>query len=161
MQVAYLSLGSNLGDRAVQIERAIELLAATPSITVVRRSSLFETEPRDFLDQPWFLNAVVEIETGLDPYALLDRTRDIEDRLGRIRIADKGPRTVDIDILLFGDVLVSGPDLQIPHPRMSERRFVLEPLREIAPGLRHPGTGKTVEAMLARVQDQAVCKFAS
>jgi 2-amino-4-hydroxy-6-hydroxymethyldihydropteridine diphosphokinase len=155
---AYLSLGSNLGDRARSIEAALQLLGAA-DLTVVRRSSLYETEPRDYADQPWFLNMVAEIETTLPSDGLLARVREVESLLGRQRAIDKGPRTVDIDILTFGDSVVASPDLQIPHPRMAQRRFVLEPLAELVPELPLGPEGTTVRELLPLLTDQAVRKF--
>jgi 2-amino-4-hydroxy-6-hydroxymethyldihydropteridine diphosphokinase len=155
VKTAYLSLGSNLGDRAACIERALELLSG-PDLKIVRRSALYETEPRDVKAQPWFLNIAAEVETRLFPRQLLARVEKIEKELGRKRIVVKGPRTIDIDILLFGRFVVNTPDLVIPHPRMHERRFVLEPLAELAPELRHPVTKKTIRELLASVKDQVV-----
>lgn len=154
-KIAYLSLGSNLGDRGASIEEAIRLLQDA-ELTVLRRSSLYETAPRDFADQPWFLNMVVEVETALFPQQLLSRIKRIEGQLGRKRIVEKGPRTIDIDIVLFGRFAVDSPNLVIPHPRMGERRFVLEPLAELAPDLRHPVTHESMREMLARVSAQKV-----
>ena len=156
LKIAYLALGSNLGDRRANLAAAVEHLAA-PDLRITRASSIYETEPRDVPDQPWFLNQVIEIETDLFPRQLLARTQKIERELGRKRggVA-KGPRVIDLDILLFGDVTVSTAELEIPHPRMFERRFVLEPLAEIAPELRHPKTRATIREMLTRVSDQAV-----
>ena len=155
MKTAFLSLGSNLGDRAAYIERALELLAV-PDLRIVRRSAFYETEPRDLKAQPWFLNIAAEIETPLFPRQLLSRVEKIEKELGRKRIVDKGPRTIDIDILLFGRFVVDTPDLAIPHRRMHERRFVLEPLAELVPDLRHPIFKKTMRELLASVKDQVV-----
>ena len=152
-KLAYLSLGSNLGDRVHHLEEAIRLLQED-EVTVLRRSSLFETEPRDVPNQPWFLNLVIEVETALFPRRLLSRIKRVESRLGRKRITDKGPRTIDIDIVLFGRFVVDAPDLTIPHPRMGERRFVLEPLAELAPDLRHPVTRRSVREMLKDVMEQ-------
>jgi 2-amino-4-hydroxy-6-hydroxymethyldihydropteridine diphosphokinase len=143
MKTVYLSLGSNIGDREANLEAAIERL------TPVRRSSIYETEPVDYLNQRWFLNLVIEIETGLFPMQLLSWTQRIERELGRVRGVPKGPRTLDIDILLYGDAVVRTPKLEIPHPRIAERRFVLAPLAELAPELRHPVTKRTVGEMLA------------
>jgi len=151
----YLSLGSNLGNRAGYLDEALRLLQG-PDLTVTRRSSLYETEPRDLEPQPWFLNIVAEVETSLFPRQLLARIQRVEHRLGRKRVVDKGPRTVDIDILLFGRFVIDSPDLIIPHPRMCERRFVLEPLAEIAAGLHHPVAGVNIRNLLAGVADQKV-----
>jgi len=155
LKQAFLSLGSNVGHREAQLLTALERLEAA-GIHVLRRSSIYETEPQDFHDQPWFLNLVVEAETELFPRQLLSRIGKIERELGRIRIMAKGPRTIDIDILLFGDFVIGTRELEVPHPRMSERRFVLEPLAELAPDLRHPVNGKTVSEMLSETQAQAV-----
>jgi len=153
--IAYVSLGSNIGDRAGQIERALQLLSSG-DLTVVSTSGLYETAPRDYTDQPWFLNKVAEIQTSLSPLELLQRAAGVENQLGRQRMIDKGPRTVDIDVLLFGELVINTPDLTLPHPRMHERRFVLEPLVEIAPDARHPVLNRTMREMLADVQDQVV-----
>ena len=156
MKTAYLSLGSNVGDRDTHLAHALERLAST-DIRVVRVSRIYETEPRDMPDQSWFLNQVVEIETSLFPKQLLSRLQKIELGLGRIRGgASKGPRTIDIDILLYASAIVSTPGLEIPHPRLPDRRFVLEPLAELAPELRHPGTRQSVREMLAAVRNQKV-----
>ncbi len=158
MKTAYLSLGSNLGDRKDNLATALKLLAA-PDLRIARVSSLYETEPRDLLQQPWFLNLAVQIETTLFPMQLLARTQKVERDLGRKRIIAKGPRTIDIDILLFGAFVIDTPQLQIPHPRLAERRFVLQPLVEIAPDLRHPTTRQTVREMLAATAGQIVKKL--
>jgi len=155
MKTAYLSLGSNLDDRQGNLRRALELLAS-PEIRIRRTSSLYETEPQDLRNQPWFLNLVVEIETTLFPIQLLSRTQKIERELGRQRAVPKGPRTIDIDIVLFGNFVIETPQLQVPHPRMPARRFVLEPLAELAPELRHPVTRRTIREMLTVTPGQAV-----
>jgi 2-amino-4-hydroxy-6-hydroxymethyldihydropteridine diphosphokinase len=152
--MVYLSLGSNLGDRALNLARARDLLSA--SLPIARASSLYETEPRDFPNQPWFLNQVIEVYGALFPRVLLTHTRMIEQRIGRRRTVAKGPRLIDVDILLYGDSVIHTEELEIPHPRMAERRFVLEPLAELAPELRHPVTRQTIRQMLTRVADQAV-----
>jgi 2-amino-4-hydroxy-6-hydroxymethyldihydropteridine diphosphokinase len=154
MKIAYLSLGSNLGERERALREAIARLEA-PGLKVRRVSSFYETAPRDVHDQPWFLNAVVEVETGLFPKQLLARIARIEFAMGRKRLQPKGPRIIDIDILLYGSAIVAAPELTIPHPGLAARRFVLEPLAELAPELRHPVTKRTVREMLAGVGDQA------
>ncbi len=147
MKTVYLSLGSNVGDREDNLRAAIERLAA-PDLHVLRTSPVYETEPVDYTAQRWFLNLVVEAETSLFPKLLLSRTARIERELGRVRTVAKGPRTIDIDILLYGKAVVESATLQIPHPRMAERRFVLAPLADLVPNLRHPVTHKTVREML-------------
>jgi len=134
---------------------ALDRLEAA-GIHTLRRSSIYETEPQDLPNQPWFLNLVVEVETELFPRLLLARAQAIELGMGRRRVVSKGPRTIDIDILLVGNYVIRTRELQVPHPRISERRFVLEPLAELAPDLRHPATGKTVREMLSEVQAQIV-----
>lgn len=128
-------------------------------VRIVRSSSIYETAPRDLADQPMFLNQVIEAQTDLMPRQLLARVGQIEREMGRKRAIAKGPRVIDIDILLFGKFMVATDELEIPHPRMMERRFVLEPLAELAAHLRHPVTKMTVREMLAKVGDQAVRKF--
>ena len=147
----YLSLGSNLGDRAQNLERALAALERE-NIRVKRRSSIYETEPRDVVAQPWFLNMVVECEAECFPLQLLAVAQRIEREMGRIRrgTAPRGPRLIDIDILLFGTVKMKTERLEVPHPRMLERRFVLEPLVEIAPDLRD------ATAALEKVRQQIV-----
>ncbi len=157
MKTAYLSLGSNLGDRLANLQAGIRALAAS-GVKARRLSSVYETEPRDLKAQPWFLNAVAEIETGLSPRLLLARTQRVEQALGRRRGEPKGPRVIDIDILLYGRMVVTLPDLTIPHPRMAGRRFVLEPLAELAPEMQQPGTHRTIREILADTLDQKVLK---
>jgi 2-amino-4-hydroxy-6-hydroxymethyldihydropteridine diphosphokinase len=155
LTTVYLSLGSNLGDRALNLALARKHLEAE-DVRILRASSIYETAPRDLTAQPWFLNQVIEAETSLFPRQLLHRVLKVERAMGRKRTAPKGPRVIDVDILLFGASTVSTPELDIPHPRMAERRFVLEPLAELAPDLRHPVMLKSVRDMLAKVMDQAV-----
>lgn len=158
LKQAFLSLGSNLGDREAHLLEALDRLEAA-GVHILRRSSIYETEPQDLPHQPWFLNMVVEVETELFPRLLLARAQAIELGMGRRREVSKGPRPVDIDILLFGNFIIGTRELEVPHPRMSERRFVLEPLAELAPDLRQPATGKTVREMLANVQAQIVKRW--
>jgi 2-amino-4-hydroxy-6-hydroxymethyldihydropteridine diphosphokinase len=160
VKTAYLALGSNLGDRVENLRVARGHLQS-PHLKVTGESSLYETEPRGLLDQPWFLNQVVEVQTTLYPRQLLARLLGIEKEMGRQRLIVDGPRTIDLDILLFGNLTANAPGLEIPHPRMSERRFVLEPLADLAPMLRHPRTGHSVREMLAKTMDQPVRRFAS
>jgi 2-amino-4-hydroxy-6-hydroxymethyldihydropteridine diphosphokinase len=155
MKTIYLSLGSNVGDRDHNLRTAIERLTA-PDLHILRTSPVYETEPVDYTAQRWFLNLVVEAETSLFPKLLLSRTARIEHEMGRVRTVAKGPRTIDIDILLYGKAVVASATLQIPHPRMAERRFVLAPLADLAPHLRHPVTHKTVREMLDAAPAQKV-----
>jgi 2-amino-4-hydroxy-6-hydroxymethyldihydropteridine diphosphokinase len=150
----YLSLGSNMGDREANLRAAIAALAGT-GVRVTRVSSFYETEPVDFLEQPWFLNCVLEGETELEPLALLRALREIEVRMGSKKLIAKGPRLIDIDILLYGQETIGTPELQVPHPRMTERRFVLVPLAEIAPQLQHPSWNASVQELLARTVDRS------
>lgn len=149
---AFLGLGSNVGDRSQMLAEALELLAG-PDLCIVRRSHVYETPPWGKTGQPLFLNQVVEVETTLPPGALLTRCRFVEQTLGRVRAERWGPRTVDVDILLYGGLVLRTPDLVVPHAEMRRRAFVLVPLAEIAPGLRLP-TGETVEALLAQLPDR-------
>ncbi len=151
MHIVYLSLGSNIGDRQANLNAALDLLRAA-GVEIPRLSSIYETEPREVRHQPWFLNMAAEARTRLFPLQLLHVIQRIEKRLGRTRLVVKGPRTIDIDILLFGNAIVNTPQLRIPHPALAERRFVLEPLAELAPDLRHPLTRDSVAEMLARVK---------
>ena len=160
MNTAYLSLGSNLNDREGNLRRALELIES-PEVHLKCVSSIYETEPQDLREQPWFLNLVAEVETTLFPMQLLRRVRKIEKELGRQRLVPKGPRTVDIDILLFGRFVMDSPALQVPHPRMQDRRFVLEPLAEIAPELRHPVTRRPIRELLHATSGQIVRRFQS
>lgn len=155
----YLALGSNQGDRAGHIERALAALSEA-GVAVRRRSPLYETAPVGTTSGRWFLNGVVEAETTLMPLGLLRLIRRIERQLGRRPKAAPQPlgRTIDIDILLFGTSTVNLPELVIPHPRMAERRFVLEPLAALAPNLRHPVTSRTAAEMLAAVRNHSAVR---
>jgi 2-amino-4-hydroxy-6-hydroxymethyldihydropteridine diphosphokinase len=147
---AFIGLGSNLGDREGWVRRAVELLRAEPEIEVVAVSSVRETEPVGYLDQPRFLNAAVEVETALPARRLLDRLLAVEEALGRRRDGPRfGPRTIDLDLLLYGDEGLDEPALTVPHPRLAERRFALEPLHELDPALVVPGRGAVSELLAA------------
>jgi 2-amino-4-hydroxy-6-hydroxymethyldihydropteridine diphosphokinase len=140
--LVFLSLGSNVGDREANLRDAQKRLGAVGRVTAV--SSFYETEPVEFTQQPWFLNCAVALETAQTPQQLMTSILNIEEAMGRRRVQKKGPRTIDIDILLFGDAVLDSPEVTIPHPAMHERRFVLEPLAEIAPEVRHRVLDKTI-----------------
>ncbi len=148
MTIAYVGLGANLGDREQAIRRAAEAIGAR------RLSTIRETEPWGVKDQPFFMNAVAELETDEGPRALLERLLEVEVALGRVRDVRWGPRTIDLDLLLYGAEEVDEPGLEVPHPHLHERLFVLEPLAELAPALIVPGSGE-VSALLAKLQSQA------
>ena len=155
--IAYLSLGSNMGDREHHLRHAIKRLEQLGRIAAV--SAWYETEPVEFTDQAWFLNCAVALETTKTPKELMAALLGLEQKSGRQRTQRKGPRTIDIDILLFGETVLSTPGLIIPHPAMHARRFVLEPLAEIAPEARHPALQKTIRELLAELPaGQAVRK---
>jgi len=151
---AYLGLGSNIGDGIAHIQRAFELLEAG-GCNVRRVSSFYKTEPVGLRDQPWFINCVAEVETGLSPRALLRAAKSFESAMGRQRTFPGGPRLIDIDILLYEDAEVNLPTVTIPHPRLGERRFMLVPLKELAPTARHPISKKTVSQMLRETADRS------
>jgi len=153
LKVVYLGLGSNIGDRKAHLRKALDELQAR-DLRLRRVSGIYETEPVGLREQRWFLNQVAEFETELLPLQLLRRTRRVETRLGRKRLVVNGPRTIDIDILLYGNAIVKKPELEVPHPRYRERRFVLEPLAELNASLKDPETGRTVAEMLAAVSGQ-------
>lgn len=157
MNTVYLSLGSNLGDRMEYLRRALDELNHG-GVEVKRVSSVYETEPVGFAKQPWFLNLVAEAETELFPIQLLDRVQGIEIHLGRRRLVKDGPRTIDIDILLYGDFRINTDRLTVPHPRLEQRRFMLEPLAELAADLRHPVSHLTVHELLAATGDRSTVR---
>jgi 2-amino-4-hydroxy-6-hydroxymethyldihydropteridine diphosphokinase len=144
-KVVYLSLGSNLGDREAQLRDAQSRLGTAGR--VITESSFYETEPVEFTQQPWFLNCAVALETSQTPERLMTSILRIEEEMGRRRVQKKGPRSIDIDILLFGDTIMDSQEITIPHPSMHQRRFVLEPLAEIAPNARHPVFKKTIREL--------------
>ncbi len=156
MTLAYVALGSNLGNPRQQVLDAMAALAALPDTRMLQRSALYRTPPWGVLDQPSFINAVVELDTMLSPQVLLQHLLAIEQRAGRVRAERNGPRTLDLDLLHVDGVQLDHPQLTLPHPRTSERAFVLLPLSDVAPGLCLPGLGKVSE-LLARV-DRAGCE---
>ena len=155
MAVAYVGLGSNLGDRRAMLDGAVAELGNTPGVRVLRVSSFHETDPVG-PPQPRYLNAVAEVETSLAPRALLDRLLAVETRFGRVRGERWGPRTIDLDLLLHGGRVIDEPRLAVPHPRMTERAFVLAPLCELVPEGRHPVLGRTFSQLLADLTTGAV-----
>jgi 2-amino-4-hydroxy-6-hydroxymethyldihydropteridine diphosphokinase len=154
--VAYLSLGSNIGDREANLRQAIRRLSDLGTVSKV--SSFYETEPVEFTDQPWFLNCAVELQTQLAPNELLSGMLQIERAMGRERVQPKGPRIVDLDILLYDELTMSDESLTVPHPAMHDRRFVLEPLAEIAPELRHPVLRLSAVELLRQVPDRTTVR---
>jgi 2-amino-4-hydroxy-6-hydroxymethyldihydropteridine diphosphokinase len=161
-QIAYLGFGSNLGDRAANLLRAISALVAA-DFELLALSSIYETEPVDYLDQPEFLNMVAAVTGELDPFSLLHFCLETETRMGRQRIIAGGQRTIDIDLLMFDDLIIDehrdGINLTLPHPRMHLRRFVLEPMNEIAPELEHPVLKKKISQLLDNLNDPAAVRI--
>jgi len=152
--LVYIALGTNLGDRLVNLQTAITALA--PEVQVTRRSQIYETPPWGYLDQPAFLNQVVEAQTSLTPHELLGHLKNLEQSLGRKKSILNGPRKIDLDILFYEDLALESPDLTLPHPRIAGRAFVLVPLAELAPDLLYPALGKTIRQMLAEVDTQEI-----
>src|SRR5262245_25610688 len=156
--VTYLGLGSNLGDRETYLRTALGSLNRS-GVKVLRTASLYWTEPRDFADQPWFLNTVIEANTDLEPHSLLLACLAIEQAAGRKRDLSKGPRSIDIDLLLYGRQVIDTPDLALPHPRYAQRRFVLVPLVQLAPDFVDPVQNLTLSELLRRCPDPGVVQF--
>jgi 2-amino-4-hydroxy-6-hydroxymethyldihydropteridine diphosphokinase len=159
--IVYLGLGTNLGDRQANLREAIKRIEA-PGLTIICASSLYETEPVGYRDQPWFLNQVVAAKptlgAGFDAESLLRLLLGIEKEMGRVRAMANGPRLIDIDLLLYGDQIIARPEIIVPHPRLHLRRFVLEPLCEIAPDLVHPAFGNRLCDMLAALKDSSTVR---
>jgi|SRR5208283_3188594 len=160
MTTAYIALGTNVGDRENNLREALRLLAEA-GIRILKFSSIYETQPVDFLEQAWFLNAVLETQTDLPALDLLHKLRAIESAMSSSKPFAKGPRLIDLDILLYGNDTIATPELQVPHPRMLQRRFALAPLAEIAPNLRHPSWSATASQLLAALKDRSVVRLAS
>lgn len=157
MPTIFLSLGSNIGDREKNLHTAIMALAEA-NVRVTRVSSFYETEPVDLREQPWFLNCAAQAETELPPLELLGALREIESHMGSRKLVPKGPRLIDLDLLLYGEETIDTPELQVPHPRMLLRKFVLMPLAEIAPNLRHPSWGEIVSQVLDGLGDSSAVR---
>ena len=157
MITVYIALGTNIGEREENLRAALQHLPEV-GVHVRRVSSVYETEPLDYLDQDWFLNAALEGATELDALDLLRALRVIETQMGSRKTVPKGPRLMDLDVLLYGSDTLDTPELQVPHPRMLERRFVLVPLAEIAPTLRHPSWPAGVLQLLASTRDRSAVK---
>ena len=153
----YLSLGSNLGDRRENLIKAIHLLM-NKGIKITKISSIYLTQPVEFLDQNWFYNLVVEAEAKFQPFELLNLIKEIEKEMGRKTVIEKGPRNIDIDIILAEERIIKSEKLRIPHPKMHLRNFVLAPLNEIAPDVIHPELNKNIKTLFAQSQDNSVVK---
>jgi 2-amino-4-hydroxy-6-hydroxymethyldihydropteridine diphosphokinase len=153
----FIALGSNLGDRRMNLQEAISQLL--PKVVPIACSPVYETEPWGYLDQPYFLNQVVEATTELSPRALLKYLKKIEVRMGRQQTINQGPRLIDLDILFYGNLIIDSPGLSIPHPRMENRAFVLVPLADLALDFSHPILGISVEEMLARIDKKGVKRY--
>ncbi len=152
--LAYIGIGSNLGDKLKNCRQAVEAIASDPRNRLVQCSPFYRTEPVGKRDQEWFINGVAAVETGMAPGELLDFLLSVENRMGRVRKEKWGPRIIDLDILFYGDMIVDEKGLQIPHPRLRERRFVLVPLNDIATGLIHPVFRRTVSQLLADLKTE-------
>lgn len=156
MSTAYISIGSNLGDRLEYTREAIRKIKQSKEIEIRKTSSVYETQPAEYKNQPWFLNMILEIKTTLDPLSLLELLSGIENLMGRKRNQRYGPRNIDLDLLLYDDLVLNSDKLTLPHPRMDQRRFVLVPLAEIAPKLVHPLLKKTIRRLLEELPTESV-----
>ncbi|MDF9409236.1 2-amino-4-hydroxy-6-hydroxymethyldihydropteridine diphosphokinase [Pelotomaculum isophthalicicum JI] len=154
--VAYVGLGSNMGDKSANISKALVLLDAAPGVRVVRAAPRYRTAPIGYTGQDWFINTVAEVETSLQPLDLLKLMLNLENSLGRVRGRRWGPRTIDLDLLIYGREIINTPELVIPHPRMHERAFVMVPLADLAPELELPGWGNTAELALSLAKVQLI-----
>jgi 2-amino-4-hydroxy-6-hydroxymethyldihydropteridine diphosphokinase len=158
LAIAYISLGSNLGNRLAHLKQALRRLEESGELSISKTSPVYETQPVGPRNQSWFLNLVVEVQTYLDPHSLLEYLSSIENQIGRKREESWGPRKIDLDILLYDNQTVSSDRLTIPHPRMQERKFVLLPLSDIAPHALHPVLGKSVKGLLDACQDTSAIR---
>lgn len=158
MNKVYIALGSNLGDRQANLMSAI-LHLSTSGVSVKRCSSIWETEPVGITDQPWFFNAVAEVETEMPPLELLRLMKRIEQAMGREHAEVNGPRMIDIDLLFYGNECMQSEELELPHPRLQERRFVLEPMMELAPDFQHPVSGLSIKELLTAAPALEMTKF--
>ena len=151
--IAYIGIGSNVGDKARQCEQGISEIQKLDRHRLLARSSLYKTQPIGYIEQDWFINLVIKIETEMDAPALLSSLKEIESRLGRVETLRWGPRTIDLDILFFNDHQIQTDELTVPHPLIQDRQFVLVPLAEIDPNLTHPVLKKTVKELLERLKE--------